>query len=58
MRYSKYKQKKIDLLKDKVFFLYKEGKTLREIEKIIDNERTHAWIGTVINEKEAKLSKK
>jgi len=53
MKYSKYKQAKIDLLKEKVFQLTKDGYTTREVEDLINKERSHAWIAEVVKEKEA-----
>ena len=52
MKYSKYKQKEINKLKDQVFELYKQGHTLREVSDLIGKKRSHGWIGTVIKEKE------
>ena len=52
MKYSKYKQKEINKLKNQVFDLYKQGYTLREVESLIKKRRTHAWIANVVKEKE------
>ena len=57
MTQSKYQQEKIELLKEKVFNLYKQGFTTRQIRDIIDNERSHAWVALVIQKKENKVKK-
>jgi len=53
MKYSKYQQKKVDFLKERVFDLHKQGNSTRQIEALIKGERTHAWIYEVIKLKEA-----
>ncbi len=55
MAISKYKQEKLERLKDKAFELYKQGLTTREVAGII-KVRTHAWVATVVKEKEAETS--
>ena len=52
MKYSKYKLEKLELLKRKVFELYKEGYTLREVRDLINRERSRTWILEAVNELE------
>jgi intein-encoded DNA endonuclease-like protein len=52
MTYSKYKQKKIGELKQKVFALYKQGYTLREVSDLIKKERSYTWILNAVKELE------
>lgn len=50
---NKYQIQKVNLIKERVFLLYKDGYSTRQIRDIIDKERSHAWIAIIIKEKEA-----
>jgi transposase-like protein len=53
MKYSKYKKAEIAKLKRKVFELYKQGISARDISDLhIKNERSYTWILDAVKELE------
>jgi len=54
MKYSKYQKAKIEKLKLKVFDLYKQGYTCREVSDLIKNQRSYTWVADVVKELENK----
>jgi hypothetical protein len=51
MKPKKTKQQQIEVLKQKARDLFSAGYTTREIEKILKQKRSHAWIALVVKEK-------
>jgi len=53
MKYSKYKKAEVSKLKRKVFELYKQGHSARDISDLIKNERSYTWILDAVKELES-----
>ena len=53
MKQSKYKKAEVAKLKRKVFELYKQGHSARDISDMIKHERSHAWILSAVKELES-----
>jgi len=53
MKQSKYKKAEVAKLKRKVFELYKQGHSARDISDMIKNERSYTWILEAVKELES-----
>ncbi|MDP2967053.1 MAG: hypothetical protein Q8N87_01430 [bacterium] len=51
MKPKKTKQQEIEALKQKARDLFSAGYTTREISKILEKKRSHAWVAIVVKEK-------